>query len=91
MTFGSYFVTIKKAKQCIYLFQTYKEDQVRLLSKNWLEIEARVRLLVKILSDYGSFNSPQHQAYWAIILLDEKKKIIVFDYNKYKYLKTGFS
>lgn len=53
-----------------YAFASYSEEEVRLLSKDWLDVVATVKSLAKILSDYAAQNSPEHKAYLDMLGLN---------------------
>lgn len=51
-------------------FASYTEEEVRVLSKNWLQIVGTVKSLPKFLLDYASQNLPEQKAYLDLLGLN---------------------
>lgn len=87
------------SKRAASHFASYSEEEVRLLSKDWLQVVATVRSLAKFLSDYASQNSPEHKAYldmlglnasnahrWLEQVLEDR---IFLSIHSYQIMKNG--
>ena len=59
------------SKNAAYDFASYSEEELRLLSKDWLKVKPTIRSLAKFLSDYGSQNSPEHKGYLDLLGLNK--------------------
>lgn len=57
-------------KSATYDLASYSEEELRLFSKDWLQVIPTVKSLAKTLSDYGAQNSPKHKAYLDLLGLN---------------------